>query len=388
MRRLQVFWVFLRLGLTSFGGPVAHLGYFHREFVRSRQWLSEQEFSDLLALSQFLPGPASSQLGMAIGVRRAGLWGALAAWLGFTLPSALILIAFGFGVLAMDPDAGFQWIKGVKVAVVAIVAHAVWSMAKNLCDSWSTRAITLAVAAGMILWPVLEAQLLFLLVSGVVGVLVLKDEKGRVPVVSPQGSLVSRRMGVFFLTLFFALLILTPFLATHFDSMALRYFESFYRSGALVFGGGHVILPLLHTEIVNPGWISNESFLAGYGAAQAIPGPLFAFSAYLGTVMQFAPNGVLGAVLCLVAAFLPSVLLILGFLPFWQKLLAWSAARPAVAGINAGVVGLLLAALYTPVGTSGIHDLKDVIVASVFFLLLVFSRTPAWALVGLGALLG
>lgn len=383
---LEVLWVSTRLGLTSFGGPIAHLGYFHDEYVARRKWLDEKSYADLVALCQFLPGPASSQVGIAIGIARAGIPGALAAWLGFTLPSALALTAFAFGISALGGSAATGWLHGLKVVAVAVVAQAVWSMARTLCPD-RVRA-TLAVLATLVTlaWPSSAGQVLSIAAAGLIGWCFFPGSE-----VAPASHMrfpIGKRLGVAAWILFFVLLFALPLLRQVAPSHTLEVFDSFFRVGSLVFGGGHVVLPLLQAEVVGPGWVTNEQFVAGYGAAQAVPGPLFTFSAYLGAVMNAAPNGWSGAFLALVAIFLPSFLLIVGSLPFWDFLRSKSSFQSALRGINAAVVGLLLAALYNPVWISAIHTPADFALALVAFGLLALWKLPPWLVVVLTALGG
>jgi chromate transporter len=382
---LEVFIAFLRLGLTSFGGPIAHLGYFRQEFVARRQWLDEAAYADIVALCQFLPGPASSEVGIGIGLTRAGLPGALAAWTGFTLPSALALVLFALGVERFGSlDAA--WLHGLKIAAVAVVAQAVWGMASTMATG-RTRA-TLAVAAAVIVLavPTTVGQLSAIALGAVAGVALLRTEPAPSP--SALGSSVGRGLAILCLVVFFALLLGLPLLTAAFPSQTLAMFNAFYRAGSLVFGGGHVVLPLLQAAVVPPGWVSNDAFLAGYGAAQAVPGPLFTFAAYLGAVMGPQPNGWAGAAICLVAIFLPSFLLVIGVLPFWQALRGKPFAQSALTGVNAVVVGLLLAALYNPVWLSAIMGPLDLAVALAAFLLLTVWKTPPWVVVVLCAVAG
>ena len=315
---ITIFLVFLRLGLTSFGGPVAHLGYFHEEFVRRRKWLHERAYADLVALCQFLPGPASSQVGIGVGLSRGGLPGALAAWLGFTMPSALALIAFGYGVLAYQNSINPGILQGLKVVAVAVVAQAVWGMARNLCPDAKRATMAMVAACLVLAAPTPLMQVGVIVLGGVAGLIFLRADTTQEHV--SLGINVSRRLAVASLVTFFALLIGLPILAGIFPSHTLALVESFYASGSLVFGGGHVVLPLLQSEVVPTGWVSNDVFLAGYGATQAVPGPLFTFAAYLGTVLEPMPNGVWGGLICLVAIFIPSFLLVVGALPFWDQL--------------------------------------------------------------------
>jgi len=380
----EVFLVFLRLGLTSFGGPVAHIGYFRQEFVARRAWVDERGFADLVALCQFLPGPASSQVGIAVGLLRAGLAGSLAAWLGFTAPSAIALTLFAYGAAALGEAAGAAPLHGLKIVAVAVVAQAVWNMARSLAPD-RPRATLAVLAAGLALaLPSTGGQLGAILLGALAGSLLLGGpaDETRSPLRVPIG----KRTGAALLAAFFVLLIALPPIAAASGNHALALFDSFYRSGALVFGGGHVVLPLLQASVVPAGWIGNDAFLAGYGAAQAVPGPLFTFAAYLGAAMTPGPNGWEGALLCLAAIFLPSFLLVLGGLPFWDALRHQRIAQAALMGVNAAVVGLLLAALYRPVWTSAILAPTDFILALAAFLLLAFWKIPPWLVVILGAL--
>ena len=380
---ITIFLVFLRLGLTSFGGPVAHLGYFREEFVGRRKWLHERAYADLVALCQFLPGPASSQVGIGVGLSRGGLPGALAAWLGFTMPSALALIAFGYGVLAYQNSINPGILQGLKVVAVAVVAQAVWGMARNLCPDAKRATMAMVAACLVLAAPTPLMQVGVIVLGGVAGLIFLRADTTQEHV--SLGINVSRRLAVASLVTFFALLIGLPILAGIFPSHTLALVESFYASGSLVFGGGHVVLPLLQSEVVPTGWVSNDVFLAGYGATQAVPGPLFTFAAYLGTVLEPMPNGVWGGLICLVAIFIPSFLLVVGALPFWDQLRKAKSMQTALLGINAAVVGLLLAALYDPVWTSAILSASDFGLAMVLFTLLVFWKLPPWLVVILSA---
>lgn len=384
---LGIFLIFLRLGLTSFGGPVAHIGYFRDEFVSRRRWLSEQSYADLVALCQFLPGPASSQVGLAMGLSRAGYAGALAAWMGFTLPSAVALIVLAMGIVGFAEGAmSSGLLTGLKVVAVAVVAQAVWGMARNLCPD-TPRLTLMAVAACLVLLlPSVYAQVGVILAAGIVGVFAFKpaantfNDDWQVPV--------SRGAGTVWLCLFFVLLAGLPVLLQLFPSQTLALVDSFYRAGSLVFGGGHVVLPLLQAEVVPPGWVAEDMFLAGYGAAQAVPGPLFTFAAFLGAAMTGAPAAWLGGLICLLAIFTPSFLLIAGALPFWQQLRANARMQAALMGINAGVVGLLLAALYDPVWTSAIVGAKEFAMALVALIALMAWKLPPWLVVMASAAAG
>ncbi|MGA8399469.1 MAG: chromate efflux transporter [Stellaceae bacterium] len=381
---LEVFRIFLRLGLTSFGGPVAHLGYFRAEFVARRKWLEEAAFADIVALCQFLPGPASSQTGISIGILRAGLPGGLAAWLGFTMPSALALIAFGYGVGWAGDLTHAAWLHGLKIVAVAVVANALWGMARNLCPDALRATVAVAAAVTVIATPTAAGQIGAIIGGGLIGWWLLKGAD----VGSGSAALavgIPRSWSIPAAILFFALLFGLPLLHASLPSHALAEFDSFYRSGALVFGGGHVVLPLLQAEVVPPGWVGNNIFLAGYGAAQAVPGPLFTFSAYLGTVMGPAPHGWLGGMICLVAIFLPSFLLLIAALPYWETLRRMPTVQSALRGVNAAVVGILLAALYNPVWTSAIGAPRDFAIGIVAFLALAVWAVPPWLVVIAGA---
>jgi chromate transporter len=383
---LEVFLAFLKLGLTSFGGPIAHLGYFREAFVVNRRWLDDRSFADLVALCQFLPGPASSQVGIAIGLYRAGYGGALAAWLGFTAPSAIAMVLFAYGLTWLGDAAGSGWLHGLKVAAVAVVAVAVLGMMRTLTPDRERATIAALAAIAMLAAPSALTQVLVIVLGGVAGVLLLPAEAPPDDDTLPLS--VGRRTGTALLLLFFVLLVGLPLLAVAVPWQSVKLIDVFYRAGSLVFGGGHVVLPLLQAAVVPRGWVSNDAFLAGYGAAQAVPGPLFTFAAYLGTVMSLPPNGWEGALLCLVAIFLPSFLLVIGALPFWEDLRRRSGARAALAGVNAAVVGLLIAAFYDPIWTVGISNAADFALALAAFLLLFVWQAPPWAVVILCALGG
>ncbi|MBC3869731.1 chromate efflux transporter [Undibacterium oligocarboniphilum] len=374
-----VFLVFLRLGLTSFGGPIAHLSYFRDEFVNRRRWLSERSYADLVALCQFLPGPASSQVGMALGLSRHGYSGAFAAWAGFTLPSAIALILFALGLSSHATTIPVGALHGLKVVAVAVVAQAVWGMAKNLCTD-TARVTIMAVAACIaLLVPSAFGQVGVIAAAGVAGLLLFKPEPAKDH--EPLPVTVRHRAGVLWLTLFFGLLVGLPMLTALLPYQVIADVSAFFRSGALVFGGGHVVLPLLQAAVVPPGWVSNDAFLAGYGVAQAVPGPLFTFAAFLGASMNVAPSGWIGGMVCLLAIFAPSFLLVTGALPFWERLRRNVRTQAALMGVNAAVVGLLLAALYHPVWTSAIHAPRDFCIAVIAFVALMFWKLPPWLVV-------
>ena len=386
IRPVAVFWAFLKLGCTSFGGPIAHIGYFRHEFVAKRKWLDDSAYADLVALCNFLPGPASSQIGIALGVLKAGLPGGLAAWLGFTMPSALglLLFAYGFTALGLSADAG--WIHGLKIVAVAVVAQAVWGMGKTLCPD-RLRA-TLAIAATLIVfaWPTGWGQISAIALGALVGLRYLQP----VTLHQPENTrfMVSKAAGVAAWVLFFGLLFTLPALAHLTGIQALAISDSFYRTGSLVFGGGHVVLPLLRNEVVPSGWVDDGVFLAGYGAAQAVPGPLFTFAAYLGSVMSVTPNGYAGGLLALVAIFLPAFLVVVGALPFWEALRQKTHVQSALRGVSAAVVGLLLAALYDPVWTGSIKSTGDMALALTSFGLLMFWKWSPLSVVVFAAIGG
>ncbi|HXW20934.1 MAG TPA: chromate efflux transporter [Roseiarcus sp.] len=382
----EVFAAFLRLGLTSFGGPIAHLGYFREEFVGRRRWLDERAYVDLVALCQFLPGPASSQVALAIGLDRARLLGAFVAWAGFTLPSAIAMTLFAYGASAAGASLGAGWLHGVKAVAVAVVALATLNMARTLAPDRARATLAVVAAAIALAAPPEWGQIAAMALGAVTGLALPRDADSFGEASTPLR--VDRRLGAFALVLFFVLLVALPLAARASQSHAIALIDAFYRVGALVFGGGHVVLPLLQAAVTPPGWIGNDLFLAGYGAAQAVPGPLFSFAAYLGAAMTPPPNGVVGAALCLVAIYLPSFLLIVGVMPFWSRLRAAPGARAALRGVNASVVGLLIAALYRPVWTAGVVNAGDFCIAVAAFLLLFSWRAPPWLVVMLGALAG
>jgi chromate transporter len=383
---VEVLLIFLKLGLSCFGGPIAHIGYFRDEFVVRRRWLDEHAYADLVALCQFLPGPASSQVGFSIGLIRAGYLGAAAAWTGFTLPSAILLVLFAYGAGFLQGGLGAGLLHGLKLVAVAIVAQAVWGMARTLCPD-RERASIAAIASVIILFSGTSlAQIGAIVFGAAAGLWLCRDGQ-------PSGSghvdvPVSRRAGIAALIVFFALLAGLPLLRNLAIAPGAALFDAFYRSGALVFGGGHVVLPLLRQAFVAPGWVSDDAFLAGYGAAQAVPGPLFTFAAYLGAVANLPPHGVSGAVLGLIGIFLPGILVLLGTLPFWDALRRKTGAQAMMRGVNAAVVGLLGAALYNPVWTSSVQGAGDFAVALVGFVLLTAWRAPPLVVVIASAISG
>ena len=381
-----IFRVFLRLGLTSFGGPIAHLGYFRREFVERRRWLSESAYADLVALCQFLPGPASSQVGFAVGLSRGGLAGGLAAWAGFTLPSAIALTLFALGAGGITGPAGLGALHGLKVVAVAVVAQAVWGMARALCPDRERASIAVLATLVVFFAATSAGQIGAIVLGGVLGLWWCRDAPG-----APTGGLpvaVPRGVASACLAAFFLLLVGLPLAVRLGAGHAVEVFEAFYRAGALVFGGGHVVLPLLEAAVVPPGWVSEGAFLAGYGAAQAVSGPLFTFAAYLGAVMRPPPNGWAGAALGLIAIFLPGLLVVTGALPFWDAFRRRTWAQSAMRGVNAAVVGILLAALYSPVWTSAVLGPPDFALALVAFVLLTVWHAPPWMVVALTAAAG
>ncbi|WP_459501850.1 chromate transporter [Bacillus sp. C1] len=376
---IEIFLVSLKLGLTSFGGPVAHLGYFHHEYVQKRKWIDERSYGDLVALCQFLPGPASSQVGIGIGLSRGGLLGAIVAWAGFTLPSVFILV-FSASLLQQFYVVDAGWIHGLKLVAVAIVAHAIWGMAQNLILDRNRATIVILTAAIALLFPSAWTQVALILVASLIGWLLYRKHE-----ISPASKThipVSRITAATCLLLFFSLLFLLPILRPFSHWIAM--FDSFYRSGSLVFGGGHVVLPLLENEFVLHGMMTKEQFLAGYGLTQGVPGPLFTFASYIGAVL----DGTLGATLATIAIFLPAFLLVIGVLPFWDQVRRLSYVQGALLGVNAAVVGILLAAFYNPIWTSSIQGTSDFVIASLLFCLVTFWKTPPWIIVVLGAFSG
>lgn len=374
----EVVWVSTLLGLTSFGGPVAHLGYFHNEYVKRRKWMDERSYADLVALCQFLPGPASSQVGIGIGTMRAGLLGGVAAWIGFTLPSILALVLFAFTMKGLDIGAT-GWIHGLKIVAVAIVAHAILGMAQKLIPDRSRATIAIAATVIALLWKTPFSQISIIFLAALAGLfLYRKPTDTDLPEIQVP---IKRYIAVACLVVFFGLLVLLPALRELTSSHWIAMFDSFYRAGSLVFGGGHVVLPLLEREVVTTGWISSEEFLSGYGVTQAVPGPLFTFAAYIGTIM----NGWLGAIVATVAIFLPAFLLVIGVLPFWDSLRRNPKVQGALFGINAAVVGILVAAFYNPIWTSSILAPADFALAAILFGLLAYWKTPPWIVVITGA---
>lgn len=380
----EVFRVFLMLGLTSFGGPVAHLGYFRDELVARRKWLSDQAYADLIALCQFLPGPASSQVGFALGMIRAGWLGAFAAFVAFTLPSAFLMLAFGLTAARISGPVGMGALDGLKIVAVAIVAHAVWGMARTLCPDRERASIALGSVVMLTIVPGGLGMVGAILMGALVGFALGRGSKA--PIGGHITMPVSRGVGIGAVMAFLALLALLPVWAE--KSQALAVIDSFYRTGALVFGGGHVVLPLLQVETVASGWVTVEDFLAGYGAAQAVPGPLFTFAAYLGAMLGPSPNGVAGALLAVGALFLPGFLILIGVLPFWDRFRSKASVQSAFQGANAAVVGILGAALYSPVFTSGVSNIDQFALALTCFVLLTAWKAPAWIVVIVAALGG
>ncbi len=381
----EIFLTFLRLGLTSFGGPIAHLGYFRQEFVARKKWLSEHAYVDIVALCQFLPGPASSQVGIAIGLSRGGVFGAFLAWLGFTLPSAMAMILFAYSLPLFGSQLGNHWLHGLKLVAVAVLAQALWAMGKNLSPDKLRATLTVCAAALVAFIPNPLAPIGVIVAGGCFGWACLPalpiTTKGFIPTQN------NRITGFILLSLFFILLFFLPVFALDSGNYAVQLFDSFYRTGSLVFGGGHVVLPLLQSQVVPRGWVSNDTFLAGYGAAQALPGPLFTFAAYLGAVSNQVPTGWVGGVIALVAISLPSFFLVIGIMPFWERLRHYNGMQKAMMGINSAVVGLLLAAFYNPVWTSAILNAVDFCLAAVAFISLVFWRVPPWLVVILAGVL-
>lgn len=382
----SIFVIFLRLGCTSFGGPIAHLGYLRHEFVEHRKWLDDEAYADLVALCQFTPGPASSKVGIALGALQGGVAGGIAAWLGFTLPSALIMLAFGYGLQLAHGATEAGWLHGLKIAAVAVVTQAVWSMGRQLCPDRTRASLAIAAALLVLMWPSALAQIGAIALGAIAGWRLLPG--AATPSSGHLHFQVSRRIGWIAWILFFGLLTLLPLLARTTGQHAVQLFDSFYRAGSLVFGGGHVVLPMLRAEVVPPGWVGDGEFLAGYGVAQAVPGPLFTFAAYLGTVAKGDPSGWIGGLLALAAIFLPAFLLTFGVLPFWNVLRVKPSIRSMMNGINAMVVGILLAALYDPIFTSAVRTPADFALAICAFGLLAFWKLPPLWIVAFAALGG
>ncbi|MDF0728183.1 chromate transporter [Cytobacillus sp. S13-E01] len=378
---IEILLVSTRLGLTSFGGPIAHLGYFHDEYIRRRKWMDEKSYADLVALCQFLPGPASSQVGIGIGVMRAGVLGGIVSFIGFTLPSVIALILFALILQGFEVgNAG--WIHGLKIVAVAVVAHAIVGMAQKLTPDLKRKALALFALVGTLLWQTAFIQVGVILISAILGYFLYKQhpESDEAKIQFP----ISRGFAVICLSLFFGLLILLPFLREVTSLNWIAMFDSFYRSGSLVFGGGHVVLPLLEKEFVPTGWVSEEAFLAGYGATQAVPGPLFTFAAYLGAVI----NGWQGGILATIAIFLPAFLLVFGTLPFWDSMRRNPNIKGALMGVNAAVVGILISAFYHPIFTGSIIAPIDFALAALLFSMLVYWKLPPWIVVVAGAIGG
>lgn len=377
---LTIFAVALRLGLTSFGGPIAHIGFFRTEYVENRKWLSERRFSDLVALCHFLPGPTSSQVGIAVGITRGGLLGGMLAWIGFTLPSAAVLIAFGFGVVEFEALLEDDWLRGLKIAAVAVVAQALWGMGTSLAPDKARASVAVAAAIAILLSPFVFSIVAVIVVAGAFGWWRFQHYVDETD--SDAGSYsIWKPLAVGCAVLFALILIGLPLLRQIVDYDILDVFDGFFRSGSLVFGGGHVVLPTLEAEVVENGWVTTEQFIAGYGASQAIPGPLFTFSAYLGTVMSVGPGGIVGALIALIAIFLPSFLLVIAILTFWNQLSQARNFRAALVAINAAVVGILAAALFDPVWISTIKEPMDFALAAAAFGLLMFWKLPSWLVV-------
>ncbi|MFC4388627.1 chromate efflux transporter [Gracilibacillus marinus] len=384
-RTLHDYWVIFiiatRLGLTSFGGPIAHLGYFHEEYVRRKKWLDEKSYADLVALCQFLPGPASSQVGIGVGIIRGGIFGGILAFLGFTLPSVIVLILFALAVHQFSiGDASF--IHGLKIVAVAVVAHAIMGMGSKLTPDLQRKAIALIAIAAMLFWQSTLTQVVIIIGAAIIGIIFFQNKATSDETTAKL--FLSKKVAIISISLFFILLIILPILSQVIDSKWIQMFDSFYRSGALVFGGGHVVLPLLEQEFVPTGWITEQEFLAGYGAAQAVPGPLFTFAAYIGTVI----GGVAGGLVATVAIFLPAFLLIIGTLPFWHALRHFAKIRGALLAVNAAVVGILIAAFYQPIWISTIIEAKDFVFAVILFSLLAFWKVPSWVIVIIGIIGG
>ena len=379
---INIFLVALKLGLLSFGGPTAHLGYFYDEYVKKRKWLDEKEYSDLVALCQFLPGPASSQVGIGIGTMRGGIIGGIISFIGFTLPSVIMLMIFS--MLFTNSDANFTWIQGLKLVAVAIVAQAIIGMGKKLTNTKTTITLALFVLILALVINNLYIQVIALLITGVYGLIFLrKDATSRNKIKNKTFNL-PKKLGLVSLSLFFLLLTILPIASSITNNLWLKMFDSFYRSGSLVFGGGHVVLPLLKNEFVPSGLISPDNFLTGYAAAQAVPGPLFTFASYIGMSIE----GISGGILATIAIFLPAFLLLFGILPFWDNIKSNIYAEGFLKGISSGVVGILIAAFYNPIWTSTINSELDFALGSLLFVLLMYFKFPSWSIVLIGIILG
>ena len=379
---INIFLVALKLGLLSFGGPTAHLGYFYDEYVKKRKWLDEKEYSDLVALCQFLPGPASSQVGIGIGTIRAGIGGGIISFIGFTLPSVIILMIFS--ALFTNSDVSFTWMQGLKLVAVAIVGQAIIGMGKKLTNTKTTIALALFVLILSLVINNLYIQVIALSITGVYGLIFLKQTSTDRTKIKNKSFKLPKKLGFVSLSLFFLLLTVLPIASSMTNNLWLKMFDSFYRSGSLVFGGGHVVLPLLKNEFVPSGLISPDNFITGYAAAQAVPGPLFTFASYIGMSME----GIGGAILATIAIFLPAFLLLFGILPFWDNIKSNIYAEGFLKGISAGVVGILIAAFYNPIWTSTIKSELDFALASSLFILLMYFKLPSWAIVLIGIILG
>ncbi|MFS1512769.1 chromate efflux transporter [Chengkuizengella sp. SCS-71B] len=381
----EVFWTAFKLGLTSFGGPIAHLGYFRETYVKRLKWLDEKTYVDLVALCQFLPGPASSQVGIGVGLLRAGVLGSIAAWIGFTMPSVIALIIFAYAVGGFDL-ANQGWLHGLKLVAVAIVAQAVWGMMKSHAADRMKGSIAIIAAIISLVFSYVYTQVLVIILAGVIGWFFLSktEQSSSTNIQIP----VKKLTAIISLVIFVGLLIVLPILTVIYPSFLLSLFDSFYRVGSLVFGGGHVVLPLLQSEVVNPGWVTNDQFIAGYGATQAVPGPLFTFSAYLGAVMDTNMNAIIIALIAVLAIFLPSFLLVIGVIPFWNVIRQKQHFQSTILGINAAVVGILLAALYDPVWTSSVNNVYDFVLVIITFSLLMLWKLPPWVVVIVSAIGG
>ena len=387
-RLAEVIAAFLRLGCISFGGPVAHIGYMREEFVRRRQWIDDMVYSDLVALCQFLPGPTSSQVVFALGMTRAGVIGALLASVCFTMPSAILMVLFAYGVSTAASMQRAGLLHGLKLAAAAVVAQAVWGMWQKLCPDLKRAGIAVSAAAAVLFFPNPAIQVVMILTGALIGSLLYRG-KQTAPALSHPGKLARHHAwAAATLAVFFVLLVSLPGIAAANGGMSAHLFDSFYRAGSMVFGGGHVVLPLLRAELVPPGWITDNAFLAGYGAVQAVPGPLFTFAAYLGTVINSGNQAWVGGLWCLFAIFLPSWLLIGGTLPFWDLIRSRTWAQAALCGANASVVGILLAALYNPVWKEGVTSSFDVAIVLLAFAMLGIWRFPPWLVVVLAAGVG